>query len=232
MRRISLVFVASFFCMKALALEITPYVGLNAQMRWQGFQKGYGHENFASKMPQGEVIAGFKVNPYLGFEVGYLRTAKTSRTATIYNPAMLLGNPSILESAGSFETNTTSSRIDGGSLSVVGFVPVTEGTELIGSVGIARLRVKLKYAPIANEDGAFSAATVQALSANFLACRYVPQAKIGIQHMLTSSLGLKALVGWEGTKNFNLLTNKQAFKLFASLKDSYNVGLGLAWYFN
>ncbi len=233
MKKAFFVLFASFFCMQALASELTPYIGFNAQMRYLPFVKNYGHGSFEPKMPQGEMFVGFKVNPYLGFELGYLRSVTRHRTATIKAPVELMGNPDYLSNGGlGFEMANSSSRIDGGSLNVVGFLPIDDEIQLLGSVGIARLRTKLRYIPLSNGGGVLNAAQIREFTSDFVRCEYVPQAKIGIQHMLTSSVGLRALVGWDGTKNFNLMHDKQATKFRVSLKNSYNIGLGLAYYFH
>lgn len=221
-----------FFCMEALASELKPYLGLNAQMRDLGFKKGYGKENFESTMPQGEFIAGLKVNPYLGFELGYFSSIERYRNATTEYPTQNLGIPDFYENPGDYTRAIGSSKINGGSLNVVGFVPLTANIQVLGSVGLARLRIKLRYLPVANELGLMSQAGTEATSRDFVHSKYIPQAKLGAQYLITQTVGLKALIGWEGTKRFNLLKNKQGRPARVSLKDSYTLGLGLAWYFN
>ncbi len=209
---------------------LTPYVGFNAQVRDLGFKKGYGKENFASMLPQGEVVAGFKVNPYLGFELGYLRSIERHRNATVSSPSTLLGDPL---PSGEYVVSNNSSRIDGAGASIVGFLPINEDIQLLGSVGIARLRVKLHHVPTGdNFNPVYTPAIFAEATRDFVACKYVPQVKVGVQYMLSQVVGLKGMIGWDGTKRFDLLINKQAKPARVSLKDSYNVGLGLAYYFN
>ncbi len=233
-RLLFIVFFASFST-QAITSELIPYLGLNARMRDLGFQKGYGKENFQSTMPEGEVIAGLKVHPYLGFELGYLTSFERHRETTTSYPAQTLGDLYI--SPIDTETAISTSKIKGGSFNMVGFFPVSENIQILASVGLSRLNIKLRYMPIANndEDGHVEPLPQDAIDESirdFARSKYIPQAKVGIQYMLTQTVGLKALVGWEGTKRFNLLTNKQNTAARVSLKDSYTAGLGLAWYFN
>lgn len=207
-----------------------PYVGFNAQMRRIHFKNNYGKDMFTKRMPQGEIYAGLKVNPYLGFELGYLRSEERHRTSSIGYPQAIFGAP--FSTPGEYQTARASSKIDGGSVNVVGFLTINEDFQLLGSLGFARLRVKLKYIPIDITGDPYTNAEVLSFTRTFVKSKYVPQAKVGIQYMLTQALGLKALVGWDGTSRFNLLTNKQAAPARASLRDSYNLGLGLAYYFN
>ncbi len=211
--------------------DAAPYVGFNAQVRQASFKDGYGKGAFAKKMPQGEVYAGFKVNPYLGFELAYLRSEERHRSPTSVYPNFVLGSP-VSNMPGGYEEAKTSSKIDGGSVNVVGFLPINEDFQLLGSLGLARLRVKLKYAPTVYTGVVYTAAEVLENTRDFVKSKYIPQAKVGMQYMLTQAIGLKAMLAWEGTSRFNLLTNKQATEARVSLKDSYNVGLGLAYYFN
>ena len=231
MKRLSLVLFASFLCMKAVAYELTPYLGLNARIRDLGFKKGYGKENFQSKMPEGEVVAGLKVNPYLGFELGYLRNIDLHRKTTTYYPDQNLGLPDYYN-LGQSETAISALKIEGRSLNAVGFLPLSDTVQLLGSVGITRFKIKLRYMPIANETGLLTQAEYETSARDFIKSKYIPQAKVGIQYMLTQTVGLKALVGWEDTSRFNLLSNKQGSNSRISLKDSYTMGLGLALYFN
>lgn len=220
------------FSMQVVGDELVPYMGLNAQVRELGFKKGYGKENFEPKLPAGEILLGLKINPYLGFEFGYLRSFERNKRATTTYPDLLLGTTLEAGPPSEFERADASSRIDGGSVSVAGFLPISEDIQLLGSLGIARLRVKLRYTPFDSDLGSYTSAQVQNGIRTFVACRYVPQAKLGVQYMLTQVVGLKGMLGWEGTSRFDLLANKQAKPARVTLKDSYNVGLGLAYYFN
>ncbi len=225
---------AALFCMQAVAYEheLMPYVGLNAQMRYLPFKAGYGKDNFQSKMPQGEVIAGLKLNPYLGFEVGYLRSVERHRTVvTGYPVSPYLGIPNYF-SSGESEKASFYSRIDGATFNMIGFLPVDDNIQLIGSLCIARMRVKLSYVPLGNQATDFPQSTIDELTRTFTKSKYIPQAKAGVQYMITQAVGFRALIGWDGTGRFKLLNNKQGTKTTFSLKDSYNVGLGLAYYFN
>ena len=230
MKKVGVVLLGLLLATQVGAHELVPYMIFSVQMRTLPFKKGYGQENFKSHMPQAKISAGLKVNPYLGFELGYLRSVESHRNARTHSPHSILG---FQLPSGEFEGARTSARIDGTSISLVGFLPMAEDTQLLGSLGLARLRVKLHYIPFESDlFPAFDQAQIQSGIRDFIATRYVPQATVGVQHMLTQTVGLKAMIGWDGTKRFNLLANKQEKPARASLKDSYNVGLGLAYYFN
>ncbi len=213
-----------------------PYAGINTQVRQIEFKGGYGSNIFAKRMPQAEIYGGFKINSYLGFELAYLRSLeahKTAQNANLNNYFGIdlgsLGVPSDF-----YERATASSRIDGGSVNVVGSLPVTEDLQFLGSLGIARLRVKLKYVPVGDNATGYTPAQTFDNTKHYAAWRYVPQAKVGVQYMVSQAVGLKALLGWDGTSRFNLIPNRTgefASTARVSLKDSYNLGLGLAYYF-
>ncbi len=228
MKSIFFTLFAGLFCTQAMAYELTPYMGFNAQIRHFAFKKNYGEGVFESNIPQGEIIAGLKINPHFGLELGYLRSMERHKKSTIYYPEQLFGN-TITDG---YVRGTSSTRIDGYSVNLLGFFPVRENIQLLGSVGIARLRIKLCYMPLAIQSATFGPDLVQEFTKDFLKSKYIPQVKMGVQYMLTQTVGLKALAGWEGTKRFNLLRNKQGSPARVSLKDSYTLGLGLAWYFN
>ena len=227
-----LLFLVSFSCSVYAIDDIgVPYVGFNAQVREMDFRRGYGKHMFAKTVPQGELYAGLKINPYVGFELGYLRSEERHKSNTLKYPDHLLGTPVSL-TPGDYERGNTSFKIEGGSVNVVGFLPISEDFQLLGTLGLARLRVKLRYIPLNFSGHDLTSQEIASHTRDFTSSKYVPQAKVGIQYMMTQALGLKALVGWDGTSRFNLLTNKQASPARASLKDSYTAGLGLAYYFN
>jgi hypothetical protein len=209
---------------------IVPYVGLDTQLRRVDFKGGYGSNMFAKRVPQGEIYTGLKLNPYLGIELGYLSSEERHHSSVVTEPDLIFGTP--VGNPGDFEIGMTNFKIDSGRVNVVSFLPITQDFQILGSLGLARLKVKLRYIPVEFSGAVFNSEEVERFTRDFVAYRYVPQAKVGVQYMLNPAVGLKASVGWEGTSRFNLLINRQASAARVSLKDSYNVGLGLTYYFN
>lgn len=232
MGKIYLAFFCLFLSTQVTAFDdVSPYVGLNAQMRRLTFMKPYGDQDFARKIKQGEVIAGLKLNPYFGLEFGYLKSIRADKNRTQAFPELLFGLPTLLR-AGELTVATTHTRIESANLSFVAYLPINEDFNLLGSVGLARMHIGLDYIPTADEVGPYDADLIAEESLSFAKSKYIPTAKLGAEYMITKSVGLKALVGWDGTKRFNLLKPKQVSEARVSLKDSYNVGLGLTYYFN
>lgn len=205
------------------SMGIEPYVGVDAQYRFMAFRNGYGGGVFKKQSPQGNIYVGLKFCDYLGLEAGYFASLQQSRNSTTPRGQRFLGE--ILTDS---VTATSSSRIDGWHLNVLGFLPFCLSDynfEAFGFVGLANVRVRTK-------------STITALNGipdngvpeiKLALTRTVLRAGAGLQYMLTDCIGIRGAVTWENTSRLNNIrsVNSDNPALVAKLQDSCILGLGL-----
>ena len=230
-------------------LCLTPYVGVDAQIRHMPFQKDFGGNVLKKNYPQGNFFAGLKFNDYVGIEAGYEVSKKKSATKTHNNSDVIFGNRVIQEDP--FTTVTSiksdaSSKIHGWNLNLVGFLPILcddNSLQLIGSVGLAQLKLKSKNLvtfSTSSEDldpssgnVIFTPNTTTTLS-SYQKRKVVLRIGTGVQHMITDCIGIRGLVTWENTSKLNAKpksSNGAPTILPASekakTKNSFQYGLGI-----
>lgn len=212
---------------QAIEWKLSHYVGFDAQWRHMPFKKNFGDNVFPKDFPQGNAFFGLKFNDYFGVELGYLQSIERRKKVSISGP--LLGVPLALDEVNVLKNKV---QVNGLNAGLVGFYPMDECNQLIVGLGISRLHLRLTFSPIANELGVLDAGAQASARRNFIYNKYIVQAKIGIQRMVTEKIGLRALLSWENTKQFNVLAPKQqSARIRVSLKNSINFGLGLSWHF-
>lgn len=216
--------------------QLEPYVGADAQVRQTFFVRDYGNNLFKERVPQGNFFIGTKIHEYLGFELGYMTAFSAHRNAVFESPTSLPGRDEPID-PGEKLLYTTTSKIDGINANLMFFIPANEKNNFIIGLGVARLRAYFKIIQTGDETRAYTPAEIAHESPEFVRKKCVAQAKFGIQHKLTQNLGLRALVGWENTKKFKTFTPKAMLdgigdKYKLRLRDSFNCGLGITWYFN
>ena len=145
-----------------------PYVGADYQFGH------YGNEDFGSGVKSddlmktnlngGNVHIGARVHKYLGVELGYFQTEEG-------NKDNILGSG--LDSK---------VKIKGGTLDLMGYVPVAPKTELIGTVGVSYSKADL------------SIPSVVSGSEN----EWKPRVGGGAQYWITDNLNARALVRYQG----------------------------------
>lgn len=219
--------------------DLVPYVGADAQWRHMGFKKGYGDNITKKNYPQGNVYIGVKLNQYVGLEAGYERTTTVKKNTNVLGDEITLGttlnpiDPTVVTQLNS------KTKISAFYANVVGFLPICEEyrLQLIGSLGIARTRLHMTVdIPVLNNQ-TLSSADAADLHRVYLKKKWVPKIGVGLQHMFTCQLGVRAMLGWEGTARGSSPVrdirplNRPTSEFTARIKNSLNVGLGLFYNF-
>lgn len=224
-------------CSYASEWKFRPYMGADAQIRRTFFVRDYGTNLFKKHTPQANLFLGTKIHEYLGFELGYMPALAAHRNTTFESPTSLPGmEQPIIQ--GERLMYTTTSRIGGINANLMFFVPVNEKNNFIIGLGVARLRAYFKIIQTGNhQDNPLPPNELAGERPEFVRKRCVAQAKVGMQHMLTQNMGLRALVGWENTRKFKPFYPKALLGGLGDdyqlkLRNSLNFGLGITWYFN
>lgn len=211
--------------------DLVPYVGADAQWRHMEFKKGFGKDQTKSNYPQGNIYLGLKLNPYLGLEAGYERAKTQKRDTSALGSDVNFGAvlfPFALNTVNELNTKT---KLRSFHANVVGFLPISEEycLQLIGSIGVARVNINTTRNITSLNNRTLSDDRVAALREVFSKKKWVPRIGIGLQHMLTCQLGVRAMANWEGTSMTMKTLTPSAFS--ARTKNSLNFGLGLFYNF-
>lgn len=230
---------ASTMASAELNWQLSPYVGVDAQVRHIGFKRNFGDNVFKKNYAQGNFYAGLKFIDYLGVEVGYEQAIKKNGRTANPSGAVELGTtiPSV---AGTtlYIYSQNSFQMHGPHASIIGFLPFCINDQkfaLIGSVGAVSLRTKLVHQPTEFNTGILTSAEREEFRAVFRKRKTVLRAMVGLQHMMTDHAGIRASVGFEKTSKFTILNpvtrNTFNLNLRTKLKDSFNYGFGIFWQF-
>lgn len=229
---------------------LTPYAGVDAQIRHMALKDNFGGKQTVKNYPQGNFFAGLKVNDYLGIEVGYETTQRKSRNTTngdlvsvfnVPNQSHIVFAPLLID--GVFPVTTTdsvSSRIQGFNASLMGYFPICDEycLQLIGGVGVARLRANIKHtvktstavivSPLLPDP--ITETTEQNSVTTFKKTKTVVRVMGGLQHMISDCAGVRGTVTWENTSRLSINgveTPPSATTPMAKLKDSVIYGVGV-----
>lgn len=223
---------ANAFFLKDCDWQMTPYIGVDAQIRTIRWNQGLGENLFKRVYPQGNVFAGFRLHDYLGVEGGY-EGSITRLAENNIAPEEIVANRSIDEVLVGLVPFVppvliaSNFQIKGWHLNLVVYIPICENSlDLIGSVGFARLNVFHRFRILAD-----SLVTVNSLvtTRTFESEKNVARLGAGVQYMLNDCSGVRFLLNWENTARFkrivSLETPTSAYRV--SLKNSWIYGLGL-----
>ena len=232
--------------MADMDLCLTPYVGVDAQIRHMPFQKNFGGNVLKKNYPQGNFFAGLKFNQYVGVEFGYEASKKKSRKVTHDNSDIVFGEP--LEQVdppfllGIDHASHSSSKINGWNANLVGFFPILcedNSLQLIGSIGVAQLKLKAKNTLSVTEVTSIDVAgiipgtetEIHPFNTHFTKKKAVLRLSGGIQNMITDCIGIRALVTWENTaklkgKGKRIEIGEATFSVVKP-KNSFNYSLGI-----
>ncbi len=219
---------------------LSPYLGVDAQIRHMPFQKDFGGNVLKKNYPQGNFFAGLRLD-YFGLEAGYTVSKKKHGTRNNVNGAPVFGvAPAPL---GPLELSTTqihraTSRIHGWNFNLMGYLPIfcpENHVELVGGVGISQFKHRAHRTLSATSvfEGDVPGTTdieLDVVNTHFNKRKAVLRLTGGIQHMLTDCFGIRALVNWENTAKLRIQgrddeTGERGF--LARTKNSFNYGLGV-----
>jgi len=194
--------------------EITPYAGLDAQWRHMDFTSGLGNNLFRHDFPQGNFFVGARFCDYLGIEAGYEATAKKTRT-TILGPGALVGGFPLF---GQVIFNSTA-YIHGPHINLMAFVPICN-LELLGMVGLGRLKATFRTTLLAEENEPFA----NTITTNFNGRKSIIRLGGGIQGSMTECWSLRATAIWENTSRFKFV-NRKNFTIHSKNSIIYSIGI-------
>lgn len=208
--------------------KLSPYIGVDAQVRRMDFKGGYGNNLLRHHSPQGNAYAGLKLNEWLGLEVGFESTITRSRLSTLTNGDLAAGTP--IEALMSPSVFRSKMKIKGPHVEVVGFYSFYEGSpcQLLASVGASFLKGTIERQTLSSFN--IPRSTVRTLSAR----KRILRLGAGLQYMLGKHLGARVTVGWENTSKMVIYSNDQRpcrFLPEIKPKNTAVGGLGLLWAF-
>jgi hypothetical protein len=145
----------------ALDLSVKPYVGADLSYRYMNFKRDLGRDELRHSLPGFNVFAGFRALNFFGLEAG------TRLTYWVKKDDLKHSVQSIHASA-------------------MGFLPLAEGVEAVGGLGLSSLNMAYKARDL---DG----------SHKLRVKKVVPLASLGIQYSLTDSLSARVMYSVEAT---------------------------------
>ncbi len=178
--------------------DVTPFLGVDY---YHAYMKGRNSWNsiFPNSYPGGTFYVGTKFHQYFGLELGYDWSLKQKKEWALPAGSNFFGT--VQQSI----SGTTKVQRSGGHLDVVGYLPVAESVELIGSLGFGWIQTKIQttfdVVPGATVEGS-SLASVSGKG------RGVFRVGVGANYMLTDIVGMRAKVGWESTSTLRIEGNQ------------------------
>jgi opacity protein-like surface antigen len=203
--------------------DINPYVGADLQLTKMKAKAPF--DSILSKsFPGAGFYLGTKFHENFGVEAGYNWSKSQSRTVDV--GARFDGAPGAGFGFGTAAQAGVKTKLRRNSafFDVVGFLPVMDCVELIGSVGYGYVMPKLSIQTAAGT----------AITGYDLKNQSVLRVGLGASYMVTDMVGLRAKLGWENTKHTHFKNNDDRKALRARggalatrpLKDSTTLNVG------
>jgi len=213
------------------AFTYAPYVGVEAGVRYMPFKKNFGNNLVQNTYPTANIFVGLRVNDYLGLELGVATTSTRTRSTLLLGRDTYFGN--ILDPLNPllFYNFTTKTQLQGFNASILGFYPICEDglLDLFAALGFSYQRLKIKNIMKEAESTPLNPPDEIAFSKN----KPILAVRLGAQSLFCDSLGVRASVGFENTKQFHNLTPKGSPNslLRASLRNSLEARVGVFYQF-
>lgn len=201
----------------------TPYVGADAEFRHMELHKDFGGNMFTHNYPQGNLYVGAQLNEYFGIEAGYEATKRKARATTLKNGDTVAGLR--LQTTKTLQFNAVS-QIKALHANLVGFLPICEQyrLKLIGSLGLARLKMKFTELDVAIDGDAVVAGNDDTVT--FRKRKNVLRLGLGLQHMINCDWGVRGMLKWEQTNKLRQVFAKEDLRFSIKPKNSviYSIG--------
>lgn len=202
--------------------DVCPVIG--ADFKWTKMKNSSDWDNeFAESFPGGTIYLGAKFSENFGAELGYSTTSKKSKDITLATGQNIGGIST--PAANNGQTLTTKVRTNGAHLDLVGYLPIDNGFELFGALGLGFMNASIDIATNSAITGNFLTALTSMTGSH----KVIPRIGIGANWMATEMVGLRAKLGWEGTNRLRIKDNKNyAGQTFSDkpFKSSYSLALG------
>lgn len=181
--------------------DLNPYIGADYYQAWMK-PKGDYNKVLPKDFPGATIYVGTKFHESFGIELGYDWSARKKKDFTVQSGTGFFGGPKNTFSG------STKVRRTGGHIDLVGFLPVAECFDLLGSIGFGWVQTKINTTINGPVTGHASA--LQSMSGKG---RGVFRVGVGGSYMVTDMVGLRAKLGWESTSSLRANGN-QAFTSF------------------
>lgn len=210
----------------ASSVYVSPYIGVDMQIRDMEFKKGFGDNLFNKNFAQATPFIGLLICDFLGVEFGYEQAFRKHTTSVQARGMITLGK--IISQD---ETSVNSVKIYGPHVDLIGHLPLSKDrcTSIFGLVGVASLTAKITYQPIIIRGIPVPPPILPDIKDIFSKRKTILRAGLGIQQMLHACAGVRATLIWENTSKFkNLRSISIPDSLSkAYLKDSVILGIGV-----
>ncbi len=183
--------------------DFNPYVGADYYQAWMRGKSSY-NQIFPKSYPGATIYIGNKFTENFGLELGYDWSAKAKKSWTLPVGTQVF-NSTVATSA---ITGTTKIQRTGFHLDLVGFLPINDCVNLLGSIGYGWVQPKIEITsltPSAN-GGNNNYTAISSLSGKG---RSVFRVAVGADWMATDMFGLRAKLGWESTSTLRINGNQQ-----------------------
>lgn len=181
--------------------DLNPYIGADYYQAWMK-PKGDYTKILPKDFPGATLYVGTKFHENFGIELGYDWSAQKKKDFNLAKGSTLfstgaagLTNPV----SGSVKVRRSGAHID-----LVGFLPVAECFDLIGSVGFGWLQTKLTTSAVSTSATSQHTSAVNSLSGKG---RGVLRVGVGGSYMVTDMVGLRAKLSWESTSSLRVNGN-------------------------
>ncbi len=178
--------------------DFNPYIGADYYQAWMK-PKGDYNQVLPKDFPGATLYVGTKFHENFGVELGYDWSAQKKKDFNLPANANFFGT---VQNAFS---GTAKVRRTGGHLDLVGFLPVAECFDLIGSVGFGWVQTKIDTGTVTNANVSRRGSAVNSLSGKG---RGVFRIGVGGSYMVTEMIGLRAKLGWESTSSLRVNGNQ------------------------
>ena len=191
--------------------ELSPYAGIDLQNSWMKMKSPF--DSIAKKsFPGATLHLGTKFHENFGVEVGYHWSKQQSKDYTIANGTNFGAIPATgaANATNAAITGKTKIRRSGAHLDLVGFLPVADCFELMGSVGYGWIQPKISATAAATAGNAATTRVVDAIKGLSTKSKGVFRLGLGASYMITDMVGLRAKFGWESTSALRLKESNPA----------------------
>ena len=175
--------------------DLNPYIGADYYQAWMK-PKGDYTKLLPKDFPGATIYVGTKFHENFGIELGYDWSARKKKDFSIGANSALFSSTIANNQVFS---GTTKVRRSGGHLDLVGFLPVAECFDLIGSVGFGW--VQTKFTTTINNTVTAPMTQASAVSSMSGKGRGVLRVGVGGSYMVTDMVGLRAKLSWESTSS-------------------------------
>jgi hypothetical protein len=167
-----------------------PFVGLDFYQAWMQ-PKGDWGKFLPKNFPGGTLYVGAKFQQYFGFELGYDCSVRKPKNWSYQMGELFFNTRAIANNNGGTRVRRSGAHVD-----LMGFIPLRDCIDLLGTLGLGWVQPKIDISQAANSLGPVSS-PLASLSAK---ARGVVRVGGGATYMISDLIGVRAKLGWESTR--------------------------------